>query len=209
MKVVAAVLTMLILTACQTRPTYRAPNGRAAQLSLEAQASFDQAWQAIIETFAATTTAIETIEKASGFVAAARPVDFAGVGDVAQLADLGVIDRAWATSYVNERPERASARVRYNVFVATNGATQVIKVNTSWTGIVEIPAAGRPLPYQVALQGNSTGRFERTLLDAITQRLPKDSCRVVEEHGFELSKFDPAPRNWTPSRPLRTRSLPR
>lgn len=189
-------LLLISLASCQAGPpTYRAPNGKAANLSLEVQAPFDEAWQAIIETFAGSTTAIETIEKASGFVAAARPVDFAGVKDLATLVDFGAVDNIWSTSYVNERPERASARVRYNVFVSSKGSSQTVKVNTSWTGKIAIHAIGRPVPFEVVMQGNSTGRFERLLLEAIAAKLTQGNAHIVELQQFARSTFDPAPRS--------------
>lgn len=198
-----AVFLALALCACQSAPRYAAPSGVPSQLSLKVRANFDSVWQAIVETFAESTTGIETIEKASGFVAAARPIDFAGVSDLSALVDLRVIDGAWASSRVQARPMGASARVRYNVFVVQRPEEQEVRVNTSWTGYVNVEgiASGGALAiYQVPLIGHSTGAFERQLLESIAAKLAQVESKIIETQSFRLSKYEADPRKYGESR---------
>jgi hypothetical protein len=149
----------------------------------------------VIEQFATSMTAIETIEKASGFVAAARPVDCTGIEDLAALVDLGMLDGAWATARVEAQPERSSVRVRYNVFVTRGDAQQLVRVNTAWTGWTMVKYRGKEASFQVALTGNSKGVFERLLLEAIASNLPGAMSEIKEAQPFRPSTFDPPPRD--------------
>lgn len=203
MRVVPLLALIFALTACVSQPRYVAPNGVGAQLSLKATADFDTVWQSIVETFAQSTTAIETIEKASGFVAAARPIDFAQVADLDALVDFGVLNGVWASSHVKANADRCSARVRYNIFVVQGGTEQDVRVNTAWTGHADISgtnAGGGPVLYRVPLVGNSTGAFERQLLDAIAAKLKGAKAETQVTQQFKLSTFEKEPRNYGQTR---------
>jgi hypothetical protein len=194
-----AFLLPLLLVACQSTPRSQRPNGVPAQLTLEVHAGFDAVWVAVIETFATSTIAIETIEKASGFVAAAQPIDFAGVPDLVTLVDLGTLNGVWAASRVQAQPGQSSVRVRYNVFVHQGDTRQLLRVNSTWTGSIAVQgvnSGGAIVPYQVALTGNSKGVFERRLLEMIADKLPGASSTILETQPFRLSTFATPPREF-------------
>lgn len=184
---------LLALTACTLHPDYKPPNGVAAQLSLRVVADFDTAWQAVIETFAETTTSIETIEKASGFVAAQRPVDFTNGSHLPTWVDFGQLNGEWAAQRVQSSPH-SWVEVRYNVLVVRGAAAQDVRVHTTWSGAVTL-GLDTQRPIRVSLVGNSTGAFERRLLELIAARLRETQREIQVTQPFKVSTYAPPPRD--------------
>lgn len=192
MRVAAGIFLVLFAACVGSPPRYLPPNGTPAQLTLEVGADFDATWRAVVETFAETTTSIETIEKASGFVAAAKPVNFARVDDLPAHVDFGSLNGWIASTYVQARPHVCSARLRYNVFVVPVADHQHVRVNTSWTGHADLQ--GTSVVYRFDLVGNSTGAFERALLEVIAGKLKQSSAAIVVTQAFSPSKYEKEPR---------------
>jgi hypothetical protein len=176
---------------------YVPPEGADPKATWATPKSFDDTWQAVVQTFAEANTPIKILEKASGIICAERQLAQGALS--ALYVDLGTLNN---TPLVGGVPppewQNLWATFVYNVFVKRDADSNVVSVGTAWRGEVthrfDNAWSGQRVLTPITLRGISTGLFERELLTSIAAKLGDASPKIEMTGGPKPRPPTPPPR---------------
>jgi hypothetical protein len=136
--------------------TYQPPEKMPVKTSIDIDADFDATWSAVVETLAEIGISVKQMEKTSGYIEAET------MSVKADWVDWG-------------RLETLSSKVlnptaRFNLFVKSIATGRCsVKLTVTYQATEDVRRTDEP--ERRPLAGESTGKFEKTLFDSITDKI--------------------------------------